>query len=237
MSVTIGILAGMGPRTTAPFVEMLATSCQELYGATYDMDFPLMHIISLPTPFYPDRETDSKKMIESLVSGIKMLVKSEVSIIVVPCNSAHCYFESMEKAAKGIPILHIADAAVINLPETTKTVALLATEATLDSGFYQERLHHLNKNIIETPFLRKTTTKLILAIKERGYKDSSVKLLWKEVTNWAIENEIEGLLIGCTDISPLLDDRTYPFIIVDTSKSLANAAIQTYMELKNIAKD
>lgn len=51
MTVSIGVLAGMGPRSTAPFVDMLVTECHIGYGAKYDMDFPKMHIISLPTPF------------------------------------------------------------------------------------------------------------------------------------------------------------------------------------------
>jgi len=29
----IGILAGMGPRSTAPFVDMLVDECQRQYGA------------------------------------------------------------------------------------------------------------------------------------------------------------------------------------------------------------
>lgn len=46
MGVSLGILAGMGPRSTAPFIDMLVTDCQVVCGAKYDMDFPEMHIIS-----------------------------------------------------------------------------------------------------------------------------------------------------------------------------------------------
>ena len=45
----IGILAGMGPRSTAPFVDMLVDACQRQYGARYDIDFPPMLIYALPT--------------------------------------------------------------------------------------------------------------------------------------------------------------------------------------------
>ncbi|WBV23599.1 MULTISPECIES: hypothetical protein [Pantoea] len=40
MTVSIGVLAGMGPRSTAPFIDMLVTDCQVGYGAKYDLDFP-----------------------------------------------------------------------------------------------------------------------------------------------------------------------------------------------------
>ena len=57
----IGILAGMGPRSTAPFVDMVVDECQRQYGARYDIDFPPMQIYALPTPFYIDRPISIKQ--------------------------------------------------------------------------------------------------------------------------------------------------------------------------------
>jgi hypothetical protein len=37
---TIGILAGMGPRSTGPFVDRVVAECQLQYGARHDIDFP-----------------------------------------------------------------------------------------------------------------------------------------------------------------------------------------------------
>ena len=51
----IGILAGMGPRSTAPFLDLVIDECQLQYGAKYDEEFPHMMVYSLPTPFYIDR--------------------------------------------------------------------------------------------------------------------------------------------------------------------------------------
>ncbi len=49
---TIGILAGMGPKSTAPFIDQVVTECQTRYGAGNDMDFPPMMIHSIPAPFF-----------------------------------------------------------------------------------------------------------------------------------------------------------------------------------------
>jgi aspartate racemase len=78
----------MGPRSTAPFIDMLVNSSQVLYGAKYDMGFPTMHIISLPTPFYPGQVIDDRAMIQALQHGISDLVRAEVDLIAVPCNLA-----------------------------------------------------------------------------------------------------------------------------------------------------
>lgn len=89
MPASIGVLAGMGPRSTAPFVDMLIQACQDLYDARNDMDFPKMHIISLPTPFYPGIPVIDRDMANALKRGIAELVKVGVDLIVVPCNLAH----------------------------------------------------------------------------------------------------------------------------------------------------
>lgn len=51
----IGILAGMGPKSTGPFVDKVVDECQKIYGAIHDMDFPHMMIYSCPTPFYMNK--------------------------------------------------------------------------------------------------------------------------------------------------------------------------------------
>ena len=56
----IGILAGMGPKSTGPFIDQVVSAFQSLTGAKNDIDFPSMLIYSLPTPFYVDRPIDHK---------------------------------------------------------------------------------------------------------------------------------------------------------------------------------
>ena len=94
---TIGILAGMGPRSTAPFIDLVISECQKQYGASYDEDFPHMLIYSLPTPFYVDKPIDHKKMKETLCNGLRKLENCGVDFIAMPSNSPHAYFDDLKK--------------------------------------------------------------------------------------------------------------------------------------------
>lgn len=67
----IGILAGMGPKSTGPFVDTVVARCQTIYGAKHDMDFPHMMIYSCPTPFYMDCPIDHEAMKKRLLKGHK----------------------------------------------------------------------------------------------------------------------------------------------------------------------
>ncbi len=69
----IGILAGMGPKSTGPFIDTVVAECQTIYGAKHDMDFPHMMIYSCPTPFYMDRPIDHEAMKKAIIEGAQKL--------------------------------------------------------------------------------------------------------------------------------------------------------------------
>lgn len=77
----IGILAGMGPKSTGPFVDTVVAKYQTIYGATHDMDFPHMMIYSCPTPFYMDRPIDHAAMKKAIIEGAQKLESTGVDFI------------------------------------------------------------------------------------------------------------------------------------------------------------
>ncbi|MDX7987916.1 aspartate racemase [Xenorhabdus sp. 12] len=234
MSYSIGVLAGMGPRSTAPFVDMLVDASQSLYGAKYDMDFPKMHIISLPTPFYPGRAIDDIQMIQALEGGIADLVRAEVDLIAVPCNLAHRYYSYMTQASAGIPVLHIADCALTKISSDCKKIAIVGTEPTIDAEFYQERIYAAGKEPVLSIELRDRTTELITLIKEKGFDNNEVLKAWSSILSCVEALKADVLLIACTDISPLIKNSVInrPVKIVDTALSLAEEAIHRFYQFK-----
>lgn len=231
MSYAIGVLAGMGPRSTAPFIDMIISSCQKLYGAKYDIDFPLIHILSLPTPFYPGCEIDEEKMKAALYSGVDKLVKANVNIIIVPCNLAHCWFDVMLKACGQTPLVHIADSSIVQIPKKTQRVTIFATEQTIKNGFYQSRLKDSGYETFVDGDIQSSVTSLIKKIKNLGYDSSTVISHWKILVSLVDNLGVDCVLIACTDISPLakiIPSTQVSF--VDAAECLADFAVREYME-------
>jgi aspartate/glutamate racemase len=83
----IGVLAGMGPRSTAPFVDLLVDECQRQYGARYDIDFPPMLIYALPTPFYVDRPIDHAALAAAIAAGLRKLEKPAWRLSLCPATA------------------------------------------------------------------------------------------------------------------------------------------------------
>ncbi|WP_051546324.1 aspartate/glutamate racemase family protein [Tatumella sp. UCD-D_suzukii] len=237
MTVSIGVLAGMGPRSTAPFIDMLISACQSQYGACNDEDFPLMHIISLPTPFRPGHPIDEAAMTHALCQGIESLVSAQTDFIVVPCNLAHCYFAEMSRAAGTTPLLHIAESAVQQLPATVKNVAILATEPVMAAGFWQDKIRAAGKEVTDSAQLRTSVTTLIRRIKEYGFSDPVVRECWQTVLSQPEFCQADAVLVACTDISPLIPRHTGRQIFIDTAENLAGSAIRYYTQLRSLQGD
>ncbi len=229
MNQAIGILAGMGPRSTSYFLDLVIEQCSEIYGAKYDIDFPLMDIISLPTPFYLDREINHKLMISQLNTGIAMLENNGCQLIAIPCNIAHVYFNEIEHQPK-TRILNIVDETIKMINPNINRVTLLATVPTIVSNIYQSKLEEKNIAIFYNDNLQKKVTSLINEFKLNKESEYALNIL-NDIDKLLKKEEITTIIVACTDlafISKYLND----YNVIDSSKILAYRFIKEYLKLK-----
>jgi aspartate racemase len=216
----IGILAGMGPKSTGPFVDTVVAKCQTIYGAKHDMDFPHMMIYSCPTPFYMDRPIDHVALKKAIIEGAQKLESTGVDFIAMPCNTAHLYFEELQRSLS-IPILNIVDETLQAIPENTKRVALLATEATVQAGIYQNGIAKRNIEYIHHEKWQEMINQIITYIK--GGEVEEAHKLWS-VLVLQLKGEVDTAIIACTDLNVVASEG-----FVDSSHCLAEAVVRMYL--------
>ncbi|HDR4438445.1 amino-acid racemase [Bacillus cereus] len=217
----IGILAGMGPKSTGPFVDTVVAGCQTIYGAKHDMDFPHMMIYSCPTPFYMDRPIDHEAMKKAIIEGAQKLESTGASFIAMPCNTAHLYFEELQQSLS-IPILNIVDETLKAIPETAKRVALLATEATVRAEIYQDGIAKRNIEYIHHETWQEMINQIITCIKS-GEIEKAHKL-WNTLV-LQLRDEVDTAIIACTDLNVVASED-----FVDSAQCLAKAVVKMYVE-------
>ncbi|PFE11576.1 aspartate/glutamate racemase family protein [Bacillus cereus] len=217
----IGILAGMGPKSTGPFVDTVVAKCQTIYGAKHDMDFPHMMIYSCPTPFYMDRPIDHAAMKKTIIEGAQKLESTGVEFIAMPCNTAHLYFEELQHSLS-IPILNIVDETLQAIPENTKRVALLATEATVQAEIYQDGITKRNIEYIHHEKWQKMINQIISCIKGREIEKAHE--LWNALV-LQLRDEVDTAIIACTDLKVVVSED-----FVDSAQCLAEAVVRMYVE-------
>ncbi|WP_411469726.1 aspartate/glutamate racemase family protein [Bacillus thuringiensis] len=216
----IGILAGMGPKSTGPFVDTVVAECQTIYGAKHDMDFPHMMIYSCPTPFYMDRPIDHEAMKKAIIEGAQKLESTGASFIAMPCNTAHLYFDELQQSLS-IPILNIVDETLKAITETAKRVALLATEATVQAGIYQDGIAKRNIEYIHYEQWQESINQIITYIKSGEVEEA--RELWSALV-LQLKDEVDTAIIACTDLNVLASED-----FIDSSQCLAKAVVRMYL--------
>lgn len=227
MKKSIGILAGMGPRSTSPFLELVLDQCQIQYGAKYDIDYPHIMIYSLPTPFYLDRPINHNVMEETIIEGIQHLESTGVSCIAMPCNSAHIYFNELIGRIN-IPLLDIVDETIKKIGSDRK-ITIFATESTFSSELYQKEILNSHNQFIFKSDWQKKINIIIEMIKEKK-EIPEIDLYWDELVQDTIREGVEDIIIACTDLSVLKNKFKDKVNFIDSSHALAESLIKEYLK-------
>lgn len=225
----IGILAGMGPRSTSPFLEFVLDQCQIQYGAKNDIDYPPMMIYSLPTPFYLDRPINHEMMKKTIIEGLQYLESISVKFIAMPCNTAHIYFDDLQKSIN-IPILNIVEKTIKKINHRKRKITIFATESTFISGIYQAGIMKSENHFIFKDVWQGRVDKLLKLIKDSATR-SEVIFHWDELINQVIKADVEKVIIACTDLSVLKGNFQNKIEIIDSSKTLAESVVKKYLKL------
>jgi len=219
----IGILGGMGPLPTAELYLRIIRLFQVKLNAKFDSDFPEFVINSITTQGVLIPKVNEKKLLRKLISGCKSLEKSKVDFIVIPCNSAHKYIETMRKSVK-IPIISIIEETIKQIiKKRILKVLILGTAYSIKNRLFQKIL--LCKNIkFEIPHEKqqKKITRIIMNI-QAGQNNNSDKENLTEIINLYKDN-IDGVILGCTELPLIVDNDDVTIPIFDTIDVLANSA-------------
>ncbi|OWA33540.1 amino-acid racemase [Saccharibacillus sp. O16] len=221
----IGILAGMGPKSTGPFIDKVVEQCQLIYNAKYDIDFPQMMIYSCPTPFYIDRPIIHSDLEKSIIEGAQKLERTNVNFIAIPCNTAHLYFNKIQSSLS-VPVINMIEETLKELPINARNIAVLATESVINSGLYQDSLMQYGLNCIQENKWQYYVNELIVQIKS-GNLDCGIKL-WDRIF-YELTNKVDAVIVACTDLNVISDKSKHDICLIDSSTCLARAIVNKYI--------
>jgi len=139
----LGVLGGMGPLATVDFMHKL------LLATPAVNDQQQIPVVAWNVPQIADRQRalagKGPSPLPQLFQALNKLTEAGASHIAIPCNTAHHWYDALA-AASAVPVLHIVEttlSALETLPERPKHVGLIATQGTLDAGWYQQGLTRL----------------------------------------------------------------------------------------------
>ncbi|MDB5935534.1 MAG: Amino acid racemase RacX [Massilia sp.] len=223
----IGILAGMGPRSTAPFVDLVVSECQRQYGAKDDPDFPAMMIYSLPTPFYPGRALDHAAMEDTLHAGLRRLERAGADFMAIACNTAHVYYPQLAGRA-AVPLLDMVALAVDALPPSTRTVAVIAARPTIESAIYQQAI--AGRGIACVDPLWQAGVDSLIELLHDPVGPALLTARWTDLENAAKAAGADTILVACADLSAA--SVALDTLVVDATHCLARELVAEWLRRK-----
>jgi aspartate racemase len=194
----IGILGGMGTQAGLDFCNKLA----KLNKGKTDQQYPLFILYNKSNiPGRPENLHRYNKVLKSLLAGCKFLEKSKCKFIVIPCNTAHYWFDDLQKKTK-IPIISMPKevyAHSIKICKKNSTIGLLATEGTLKTGVYNKFFDKNFKLINPSKSVQKNNVnKAIKLVKMGKIKDAEKAI--RPAVNSLIKMKCNKIILGCTEL-------------------------------------
>ena len=225
----VGVLGGMGPLATVDFMRKMLDATPALTDQEH------VPVVVSCIPQVPDRTEafrgHGQSPLAAMVKSGQRLVAAGVGNIVIPCNTAHLWFDQMQ-AAIGMPMIHLVDAALeeaIAVGGDNGRTGLLATDATLASGLYVNRrsprdpTHKVQWVLPTMSEMLELVMPGIAAVKA-GKLDIATNFLLSAARLLEQRGAVT-VLLGCTEIPVVLQSSNSPLPVIDATASLARKAV------------
>ena len=194
----IGILGGMGTQAGLDFCNKLA----KLNKGKTDQKYPLFLLYNKSNiPDRPENLNKYKKVLKSLLDGCIFLQKNKCKFIVIPCNTAHYWFDDLQKKIR-IPIISMPKVVYFNAIKTCKKnskIGLLATDGTLKTGIYNKFFDKNYKLINPNKFIQSRNVNKAIKLVKMGKIREAEKAI-KPAVNYLIKKKCKKIILGCTEL-------------------------------------
>ena len=245
----IGILGGMGTQAGLDFCNKLAI----LNRGKIDQEYPLFVLYNKSNiPGRPEsigvqtgklnnrlnNKTKEKKyllVLKSLLNGCNVLKKSKCKFIVIPCNTAHYWYDDLKKKIR-LPIINMPKEVYLHTLKKCKknsSIGLLATEGTLKTGVYNKFFDKDYNLIYPNSIIQKNSVNKAIKLVKMGDVKTASKII-KPAIDYLIKMKCKKIILGCTEL-PIAIFAFKSFKKIKTSKIfldpnliLAHAAMNKY---------
>lgn len=223
----VGVIGGMGPEATLDFMSKVIRCTP----AKSDSDHIRMVVDN--NGKIPSRIEailgNGVSPVNELIDVAKRLESYGVDFLVMPCNTAHYYYEEVKRSVK-IPVLnmlHLTRKRVTEQIPDIKKVGILASSALLAIGLYQKTFEAVQIEVITpTDSTQQSLMEVIIGVKKGEVTEQSLAIV-KGAIEELYRKGVAGVIIGCTELSVLANRiSNAPVPLFDASLILAEETVK-----------
>lgn len=222
--ITVGVMGGLGPMASVYFYKMVT----DMTDAVKDQEHVDMVITNRATT--PDRSSyilgeSDENPVYKLVDDAKKLESFGVDFIVITCNTAHYFYDKIKESVN-IPVLNIVEETVKYAKEKGhKKLGILATTGNIKIELYQQMCDKFEMDyFVLGDNMQEKVMEIIYDDIKSGKPADMNK--FNEIVSHLKENDCDGIVLGCTELSILKNDNNLGNdLYIDSLEILATQTI------------
>jgi aspartate racemase len=224
---TIGMLGGMSWESSIEYYRIINQTVRSKLGGLHSAK-TLMYSLDFAEIEFLQHHNRWDEACEMLVAASQQLQNGGADFIIICTNTMHKLADELQQNID-IPLVHIADATAEAIKKAgLKKVGLLGTRFTMEEDFYKGRLEERHRLTVLIPGEndRELVHRVIYDELCLGEINSSSKQKYREIIASLVQDGAQGIILGCTEISLLVDQTDSPVELFDTTLIHARTAVE-----------
>ena len=223
----IGVLGGMGPAATADLFNKFIT----FSNARSDQQHIPLLISSIPD--IPDRTAalmqSGRSPLPEMCDYLQRLEQAGAECIVIPCNTAHFWFKELRQSCH-VELLNIGEATMEEVCASgQQKIGLLATDATLYMGLYQQAIEARGLCCIRPD--KPGQEQVMASIYALKAGDAArARAMMEQQAAALFARGAQLIVLGCTEVPVILAEamKAQPSRYIESTGALVRAGIRWY---------
>lgn len=215
----LGLVGGMGPKSTMPYYHDIVYGVQNKAGKDI---FPNLSIESVNV-FDVLRLCGEQKydeLTDYLMNAIDNLVRSGCDFAALSANTPHIVFDQLQERST-VPLVSIVEATRDEaVRQNKRKLGLIGTVFTMTGSFFKKPFERSGIEIVipTTEEMEYINRKISSELELGTIKEETLENFQKIIDRMKEDDDIEAIILGCTELPLILNDRVSPVPCLDTMK-------------------
>lgn len=224
---TVGLIGGMSWESTSEYYKKINEGIKEQLGGFHSGKI-LMYSFDFDEIEALQHKNQWDELTEMLVDAGTRLKKAGADFLAICTNTMHKVADEVAEKT-GLKVLHIADVTAEAIIQKNKNiVGLLGTDFTMSEDFYKKRLNDKYNIEVMIPekMERERVHRVIYDELCCGIVKSQSKVEFITIINNLKDKGAEGVVLGCTEIPMLIEQKDLDIRVFDSMKLHADAIVK-----------
>ena len=222
----IGLIGGMSWESSLVYYRIINEKVREIRGG-YHSAKCVLESVNFARIEELQHKGDWNTLNQCMINAAKNVEKADADLMILCTNTMHLCSEAIKQNVD-IPFLHIAEATGQKIKENkSNKVLLLGTKFTMEKTFFSNILENDFGIEVSIPSAsdREIVHEIIYKELVHGKVASDSKTAYQRIIDRSVQNGIEGVILGCTEIPLLIKNEDVSVPTFDTTRIHAEYAV------------